>query len=285
MIPSIRQSRFTQFIRSGYLMYFFIFLFLPLSIVAVFSFNDAPYPLPPWKGFTWDWFFANGAGERAGLFFDREILDSLINSSKVALGVTFFSVLVGTGNAFLLERFRFRGQQLLSQMMLIPLVIPGVILGISILSLMSKLAQFADDVFGWELDFLRPGLFLVALGQFSYIVAIATLTISARLKRLDMSLEEAAMNLGANKRAIFLTITLPYLKPAIWGAVLMSFLLSFENFNTTYMLAGSDAPLTVLMYGRMKEGATPVVNAISLMMMLLSGVIAMTLYFGGRKKT
>ncbi|MET3119238.1 spermidine/putrescine transport system permease protein [Undibacterium sp. GrIS 1.8] len=285
MIPSIRQSRFTQFIRSSYLVYFFIFLFLPLSIVAVFSFNDAPYPLPPWKGFTWDWFFANGTGERTGLFFDQEILDSLINSGKVALGVTFFSVLVGTGNAFLLERFRFRGQQLLSQMMLIPLVIPGVILGISILSLMSKLAQFADDVFGWELDFLRPGLFLVALGQFSYIVAIATLTISARLKRLDMSLEEAAMNLGANKRAIFLTITLPYLKPAIWGAVLMSFLLSFENFNTTYMLAGSDAPLTVLMYGRMKEGATPVVNAISLMMMLLSGVVAMTLYFGGRKKT
>jgi len=94
--------------------------------------------------------------------------------------------------------------------MLAPLVIPGVILGISILAFASRIADFADDTFGLELDFLRPGLPLVALGQFSYIATIATLTISARLRRFDRTLEEAALNLGASKAAVFRTILLPY---------------------------------------------------------------------------
>ncbi|MCU6433245.1 ABC transporter permease [Undibacterium sp. Jales W-56] len=283
MIHSISQSNWLKRGRASYLAVFFIFLFLPLLVVALFAFNNAPYPMPPWQGFTWDWFFGATYQSRVGLFYDEEIRNSLLNSLKVATGVTFFSVIVGTGNAFLLERCQFRGQKILSQMMLIPLVIPGVILGISILSFMSRLAQFADDTFGWELEFLRPGLFLVAVGQFSYIVSISSLTISARLKRLDISLEEAAMDLGASKIAIFSTITLPYLQPAIIGAMMMAFLLSFENFNTTYMLVGSDAPLTVLLYGRMKEGATPVVNAVSLMMMVMSGVISIVLYLGRTK--
>ena len=150
------------------------------------------------------------------------------------------------------------------------MVIPGVILGISILALMSHIAQFAEDVAGWDLDFLRPGLVLVTIGQISYIASITTLTISARLKRFDTSLEEAALNLGASGWQIFYTILLPYLKPALIGAAMIAFLLSFENFNTTYMLTGSDAPLTVMIYGRMKDGATPVVNAISLLLMLVS---------------
>jgi spermidine/putrescine transport system permease protein len=152
-----------------------------------------------------------------------------------------------------------------------------VILGISILAFASRIAQFADDAFGWELDVLRPGLPLVVLGQFSYIVAIATLTISARLKRFDLTLEEAAHNLGASRAAVLWTITLPYLKPALIGAAVISFLMSFENFNTTLMLVGADAPLTVLMYGRMREGASPVLNAVSLFLMLASALLAVLL--------
>ncbi|MFZ6658944.1 ABC transporter permease [Undibacterium sp. TJN19] len=270
MIASISSSQTSKFMRNTYLLLFFVFLFLPLTMVVLFAFNDAPYPMPPWKGFTLDWLLANGENGRTGLWFDMELRDSLWNSLIIASAVSICAVLVGTANAFLMERSEFRGKVLLSSLMLVPLVIPGVILGISILAFMSRIAQFADNSFGMELEFLRPGLPLIAFGQFAYIASIATLTISARLKRFDISLEEAAQNLGASRSTIFLTITLPYLRPALLGAAAIAFLLSFENFNTTYMLTGSDAPLTVLMYGRMKEGATPVINAISLVLMLLS---------------
>ena len=162
-------------------------------------------------------------------------------------------------------------------MMLAPLVIPGVILGISILAFASRIANLADDLWGLELEFLRPGLALVVLGQLSFTISVATLTISARLKRFDITLEEAAYNLGASRAAVLRTITLPYLRPALLGAAAISFLMSFENFNTTLMLVGSDSPLTVMMYGRMREGATPVLNAVSLFLMLASGLLALTL--------
>jgi len=267
-------------LRAGTVLYgalFFAFLFLPLVIVALFAFNDAPYPAPPWRGFTLDWFLGGAKGGRRGLFADTAMLGSLWTSVVVAGWVTLLSVLVGTINAFLIERTQFRGKQALSMLMLAPLVIPGVILGISILAFASRIANLADDLWGLELEFLRPGLPLVVLGQFSYIVSIATLTITARLKRFDTTLEDAAYNLGASRAAVFGTITLPYLRPALLGAAAISFLMSFENFNTTLMLVGSDAPLTVMMYGRMREGATPVLNAVSLFLMVASALLALTL--------
>jgi spermidine/putrescine transport system permease protein len=269
MIPSLPRPRWLRVAPWLYAAAFFAFLFLPLAVVAVFAFNDAPYPAPPWRGFTTMWFVK--------LFSDAPLLHSLWTSTLVAGWVTVLSVAVGTVNAFLIERAQFRGKSALSLLMLVPLVIPGVILGISILAFASRIAQFADDTFGWEWDFLRPGLPLVVLGQFSYIVAIATLTISARLKRFDTTLEEAAWNLGASRAAVLWTVTLPYLKPALIGAAVISFLMSFENFNTTLMLVGADAPLTVLMYGRMREGASPVLNAVSLFLMLASALLALLL--------
>jgi spermidine/putrescine transport system permease protein len=190
-------------------------------------------------------------------------------------------VTIGTANAFLMERQEFPGKQVMSVLMLTPLVIPGVILGISILSFSSQVAELADDLFGLDLEFLRPGLPLVVFGQFSYIATIATLMISARLKRFDRTLEEAALNLGASHAAVLGTITLPYLRPALIGSAAISFLMSFENFNTTLMLVGSDSPLTIMMYGRMREGASPVLNAVSLFLMLASAAIALTLMRGG----
>jgi spermidine/putrescine transport system permease protein len=263
---------------------FFAFLFLPLVVVAVFAFNDAPYPAPPWRGFTLDWFVGHDGSGRIGLFADAALLGSLWTSVVVACWVTLLSVLVGTANAFLIERTQFRGKQGLSLLMLAPLVIPGVILGISILAFASRIANLADDLWGLELEFLRPGLPLVVLGQFSYIVSIATLTITARLKRFDVTLEEAAYNLGASRLAVLWTITLPYLKPALIGSAAISFLMSFENFNTTLMLVGSDSPLTVMMYGRMREGATPVLNAVSLLLMVASAVLALTMMRGGKSR-
>jgi spermidine/putrescine transport system permease protein len=283
MIPSLPRPAWLRLGTVAYSVLFFTFLFLPLVVVAVFAFNDAAYPAPPWRGFTLDWFLARGANGRTGLFADTELLGSLWTSVVVALWVTLLSVLVGTCNAFLIERTSFRGKSLLSLLMLAPLVIPGVILGISILAFASRVAQFADDAFGLELGFLRPGLPLVVIGQFSYIVAIATLTISARLKRFDRTLEEAAYNLGASRVDVLRTITLPYLAPALIGAAAISFLMSFENFNTTLMLVGSDSPLTVMMYGRMREGASPVLNAVSLFLMVASAGLALTLMRSPRK--
>jgi spermidine/putrescine transport system permease protein len=281
MIPSLPRPAWLRASTVLYALVFFAFLFLPLVVVAVFAFNDAPYPAPPWRGFTLDWFLggaaAAGKAARRGLFADTALLGSLWTSVVVASWVTVLSVLVGTANAFLIERTQFRGKQALSLLMLAPLVIPGVILGISILAFASRIANMTEDMLGVDLDFLRPGLPLVVLGQFSYVVSIATLTITARLKRFDVTLEEAAYNLGASRGAVLRTITLPYLKPALVGAAAISFLMSFENFNTTLMLVGSDSPLTVMMYGRMREGATPVLNAVSLFLMVASALLALTL--------
>jgi spermidine/putrescine transport system permease protein len=284
MIPSLPRPLWLRSLTAGYVIAFLIFLFLPLVVVAVFAFNDAPYPAPPWHGFTLDWFVGNASKSRTGLFADSELLGSLWTSCIVALWVTLLSVVLGTTNAFLLERGRFPGKQALSVLMLAPLVIPGVILGISILAFASRVAEFADDAFGWELDFLRPGLPLVVLGQFSFIATIATLTISARLRRFDPTLEEAALNLGASKAAVLRTIVLPYLRPALIGSAAISFLMSFEDFNTTLMLVGADSPLTVMMYGRMREGASPVLNAVSLFLMVASAVLALTFMRRPRQK-
>jgi spermidine/putrescine transport system permease protein len=277
VIPSLPRSPLSRYALAGYVAAFFVFLFVPLVVVAVFAFNDANYPAPPWRGATLDWFVAGAGTGRTGLFADAPLLKSVATSVLVASWVTVLSVAVGTANAFLLERVDFRGKSALSLLMLSPLVIPGVILGISILAFASRLAQFADDVWALDLDFLRPGLPLVVAGQFSYIVSIATLTIAARLKRFDVTLEEAAFNLGASRAAALWTVTLPYLKPALIGAAAISFLMSFENFNTTLMLVGSDPPLTVMMYGRMREGASPVLNAVSLFLMVASAAIALVL--------
>jgi spermidine/putrescine transport system permease protein len=276
MIPSLPRSALERVGLNGFMVAFFVFLFVPLLVVAVFAFNDAPYPTPPWQGFTFDWFTAH-TDDRVGLLFDSELLASLATSAWVALWVTLLSVGVGTCNAFLLERFEFPGKNAVAMLAMLPLVIPGVILGISILAFASRIANFAYDTWDIELEFLRPGLPLVILGQFCYIVTIATLTISASLRRFDRTLEEAALNLGAGRAAVLRTITLPYLRPSMVGAGAMAFLMSFENFNTTLMLVGSDSPLTVLMYSRMREGATPVLNAVSLLLMVASGVLALLL--------
>jgi spermidine/putrescine transport system permease protein len=285
MIPSLPRPLWLRIATVLFVAAFLVFLFLPLVTVAAFAFNDAPYPAPPWQGFTLDWFTGNESKERTGLFRDEELMGSILTSLLVAAWVTLLSVVVGTTNAFLMERMRFRGQGLLSLLMLVPLVIPGVILGISILAFASRVADLLGDLFGWEAEFLRPGLPLVVLGQVSYLIAIATLTISARLKRFDRTLEEAAYNLGASRPAVLATITLPYLRPALIGSGAIVFLMSFENFNTTLMLVGADSPLTVMMYGRMRDGATPVLNAVSVFLMVASAAIALLLMRGdGRRK-
>jgi spermidine/putrescine transport system permease protein len=258
-----------------YIAAFYVFLFAPLVVVAVFAFNNSPFPSPPWRGFTLEWFSGTGVVfGKPGVLKDPIWLTTIGNSVKVALPVALLAVLIGTVNAWLLERAQFPGKTILAMMMLWPLVIPGVVLGISILAFFSRVANGLEEWLQMDLDLLRPGLGLVVLGQLSFILTISTLIIAARLRKFDRSLEEAAFDLGASRARVLRTITLPFLRPALVGAGLVALLMSFENFNTTLMLVGSDAPLPITMYGQMREGATPAINAVSLLVMLGVGGIA-----------
>lgn len=272
---------------TGYRIYvvaFFVFLAAPLVGAGMFAFNDSMFPSLPWRGFTLDWFF-NDTEPKLGMFHDRRLMRGLYYSFVIASCVSMLSVFVGTCNAFLFVRYKFPAKDFLYIVMVVPLVIPGVILGISILLVASTIANGAAATLSLELDFLRPGIVLVVLGQFSFITTITSLVIIARLKKFDLSLEEAAFNLGASRVRVLRTITLPFLFPAMAAAGIVAFLVSFENFNTTLFLVGSEAPLTITMYDRMvKVGSTPVLNAVSFFLMVGSALLAMVSVLVQRSK-
>jgi len=275
MIRSVPRSRLFDSLYLAYLVAFFLYLALPLVVTAVFAFNDAPFPSLPWKGFTLDWYFADGSEGRTGLFHDDGLLTALWVSAKIAFWVTLVSVALGCVNAVLFERVQFRGKEFLYLLMLLPLVIPGVILGVSILVFYSGMANDVSSAWGIELDLFRPGMTLVVMGQVTFIATLSTLVIAARLRKFDPQLEEASLNLGATPLVAWFTVTLPWLLPSIFGAAAMAFLMSFENFNTTVMLTGSDTPLTVALFNRLREGSTPVLNAVALLLMVGSALLAL----------
>lgn len=276
MIPTIPRNRTVDWIYNAYIAMFFLYLALPLIVVVVFAFNDSQFPSLPWKGFTWDWFFGE-TQPKIGVFHERSILSAIGTSVFVGICVSSLAVAVGTTNAFLFNRYEFRGKSALYVLMILPLVIPGIVLGISILVFSSYVANGLWDFAKIDLDILRPGIALVVLGQFSFVATIATLVVSARLKSFDRTLEEAALNLGATQLTAVRTVTIPYLAPALVGAFVVAFLMSFENFNTTLMLVGSDAPLTISMFDRLQEGSTPLLNAVSLMLMVGSSLLALVM--------
>jgi spermidine/putrescine transport system permease protein len=280
MIPSIPQPAYARRLYTAYVAAFFVYLFAPLVVVAVLAFNDSLFPALPWQGFTLDWFLAPGP-RRVGLWHDQELLRGMVTSAVVAVWVSVLSVVVGTCTAFLFEQEQFPFKQALYALSLTPLVIPGVILGISILLFSSTVVTILERWTGVELEALRPGLPLVVLGQFSFITTLATLIISARLRKFDRSLEEAALNLGASRAVAILTVTLRFLRPALVGAGAVAFLMSFENFNTTLFLVGSDATLPITMFISLRDGSTPVINAVSLVLMLGSATIGLIGIFGG----
>jgi len=279
MIRNIPQPKSYSMGFKLYITLYFIFLFAPLVITCVLAFNDSMFPSLPWKGFSMDWFTGNTL-ERTGIFHDQINLNSIATSFKVAFFVSILSTVVGTMGAFLFEQEDFPFKQALFFLMLAPLVIPGVILGISILLFSNTLGLFFEQRFGIDVGLFRPGFWLVVLGQFSFITTIVTLIVSARLKKFDPTLEEAAMNLGATRFDTIVHITLKFLRPAIIGSFVVSFLMSFENFNTTLFLLGSDATLPVNLYLQVRDGSTPVINAISFLMIMGTSLLALAnLYF------
>ncbi len=283
MIPSIPQPQAFRVAYGAYVALFFLYLVVPLVVVAAFAFNDSLFPSLPWNGFTLDWFFSDRE-PRLGVFHDHALSAASASrpSSPSGSPSSPSASAPATPSCSSAETFPFR--DLLYMLMLAPLVIPGVILGISILVFSNTIINAVDAVTGIEIDALRPGLPLVVLGQFAFLTTITTLVISARLRKFDLSLEEAAPNLGATRMTAIWTVTIPYLKPALVGAGIVAFLMSFENFNTTLMLVGSDAPLTITMYDRLREGSTPVLNAVSLLLMVLSGALGLISIFVQRDR-
>ena len=262
---------------------FFIFLFSPLLITMILAFNDSMFPSLPWNGFTLDWFFGKGP-DKIGIFHDASNLRSIFTSIRVAVAVSLLSTIVGTMAAFLFEHEDFKFKNVFYFLMLAPLVIPGVILGISILLFTNAVGLFFEDKLGLDMRFLTPGYWLVVFGQFSFITTIVTMTISARLKKFDRTLEEAAYNLGASKFEVIWYITLKYLRPSIIGGAAIAFLMSFENFNTTLFLVGSDATLPINLYLQVRDGSTPVINAIAFILITITSIIAVTSLYTGRHK-
>ena len=256
-----------------YIVLFYIFLFAPLVITCILAFNDSNFPSLPWKGFSLDWFLANGP-ERIGLFNDHANLKSIWVSGQTAVWVALLSVLVGTMGAFLFEQEDFPGKQGLYYLALAPLVIPGVILGISLLLTANSLGIYFEESFGIDVPFLRPSFWLVVLGQFSFIATFVLLVVSARLKKFDPSLEEAALNLGATRWQVIRYITLPFLRPALFGSGAVAFLMSFENFNTTLFLIGSDTTLPINLYLQVRDGSTPIINAVSFLLIVSTSTLA-----------
>lgn len=283
MIRSLPRSRAYDRSYAMFIGLYFLFLFAPLLVTCVLAFNNSDFPSLPWKGFTLDWFLAAGP-KRVGIFEDADNLRALWVSCQTAVWVALGTVVVGVCAAFLFEREQFPGKNILYFLMLAPLVIPGVILGISILLGATTAGQFCEESLGLDLDLFRPSFWLVVVGQFSFITTFVTLVVSAKLRKFDLSLEEAALNLGATRLQVMWHITLPYLRSSIIGACAVAFLMSFENFNTTLFLVGSQPTLPINLYLQVRDGSTPVINAISLLLIVGTSLLALVNLVADRRQ-
>jgi spermidine/putrescine transport system permease protein len=272
-----------------YIIAFLLFLFVPLIINGIIAFNDDEIPSFPWRGATLGWFYSTSE-DQLGVFNDAKMMRAFGMSLRVAVAVTILSLVAGTTSSFLFVRENFWGKQALYFAIIVPLVIPGIILGISILVFFHGFIGVLKFVLGPEVPrsivrAFRPGSLLVVLGQFSFIGTIATLVISARLRKFPIELEEAAMDLGSSRWGAIFSVTLPYLFPALLSAGILAFLLSFENFATTLFLIGPKPTLPIFLFSRLRFFISPEINAISVILMAgtaLLGLISLTMR--GRKE-
>ncbi|TPE55349.1 ABC transporter permease [Maribrevibacterium harenarium] len=247
-----------------YLGVFFLYLFTPLIIMGLATFNDSRFPtVSPWKGATLKWFDA--------LAQDGAMWDALGNSIIVAAGVLIVAVPIGVSCALFLSTVEGKGKTFLYSLMMSPLLTPGVIVGISTL------------IF-WRGLSVNGGIVLTVIAQTTFIAAYVMLMVLARLQRFDRTLEQAALSLGASTWQTFTRIMLPYLKPAIFSAAAIAFLQSFENYNTTLFVKGYDTTLTVYIASKVRTGLTPAVNALGLVMILLTVVLAVVYEWKRRRE-
>ena len=281
MIRTLPSTLLYRIAYGAYVVLFFTFLVMPLLAISVLAFNDSDFISLPWNGFTLEWFFS-ATDERQGLFADEELLASIYTSISTGLFVAAMSTIVGTLAALLFEEEKFRLKGVLYFLALAPLVIPGVILGISILLTATSAGNHVEETFGLDIELFRPSYWLVILGQFSFGATYVMLLVSARLKKFDRTLEEAALSLKATRLEAIWYVTIPFLRPAIIGAFVVAFILSFSNINTTIFLIGSDPTLPIDLYSRIRFSSTPVLNAVSFLIVLTISGFAIINFFTTR---
>ncbi|WP_232281949.1 ABC transporter permease [Roseobacter sp. SK209-2-6] len=239
---------------------FFAYLLGPLVIMSVTAFNSPGFPrMTPWECLTFEWFGA--------LFSDERILNGIWNSILVGFGTVILSVSMGLAGALMLTQIWPKLRATYYTVIIAPILIPGVVLGISTLVFWDRI----NRMLGLGADsFLSNGLFLTIIGQSTFIASYCMLVLVARLQRYDIALTEAALDLGATHAQAFRKVLLPFMKPAIASAAVLAFLASFENYNTTTFTFGEYPTLTIELAQKVRYGITPAISALAFIIVVLT---------------
>jgi spermidine/putrescine transport system permease protein len=235
----------------------FAFLYLPIVVLILYSFNQNGVGGFPPKHFTLHWY--------QQLFDDGAIWDSVVNSLLVAAGAVALSLTFGLLAALALDRADFPGKSLFRRLVLLPLVLPGIITGLSLLMFVNRIG-------------IQLSLFTVFLGHGTALIAVATTEIFAGLQKLDRAQEEASLDLGATPWQTFWRITLPNLKLSIVASALLIFTLSMDEIAVTFFLLGRENTLPLEIWARLRRGITPEINAISTLIFVVSVTLILIWY-------
>jgi len=242
----------------------YLFLYLPIAALVIYSFNDSPLP-NEWRGFTLNWYVK--------LASDTEMLGGFWLSLKIAFMTACASVVLGTLAAFALVKYkRFAGRTIFSGMVTAPLVMPEVIIGLSLLLMLVSVQRL--------LGFPERGMMTIWLGHLLLGLAYATVVVQARLNDLNPQLEEAALDLGARPWQVFMLVTLPMIAQALLSAWLLTFTLSLDDVVISAFLSGPGATtMPLVIFSRARLGLSPSVNAVATLIVLVVsiGVIAASL--------
>ncbi|HQO17274.1 MAG TPA: ABC transporter permease subunit, partial [Methylotenera sp.] len=226
----------------------YIFLYLPILTLVVYSFNDSKL-ISTWTHASLRWYEA--------LIKDDDLISAVLLSLKIAGISALMSVFFGTFTAFALNRYkRFKGRTLLSSMSSMPLVMPDVIVGLSLLLMIISVQHW--------LGFPEKGLFTILLGHALLGTAYAAVVVTSRLREMDSKLDEAAMDLGCKPWQVFYLVTLPLLLPALVSAFLLTFTLSFDDVVLSSFLSGPGySTMPMVIFSRARLGLNPTINAVA----------------------
>ena len=237
----------------------FAFIYLPLAVVIVFSFHDSPIIAWPLRLGTFSWYQA--------LYHDRGMLDAALASLKLALLAVTIALLVGVPGAFVLDRTEFPGKTGFRRLVLLPLILPGIITGVALLTFFSFIGLSLSSGFpfipGWP----------VVLGHAAALTSVVITQVFARLQRLDRAQEEASQDLYADQWQTFWRVTFPSIRTAILGAGLLVFTLSLDEIAVTFFLIGRQNTLPLQIWGLLRRGITPEVNAAATIIFLISVLV------------
>jgi len=258
---------------------FFAFIYAPIILIVVFSFNANPVNMMIWSGFTLDWYrsiFGLSTGlDELSLYVQStdQLLKAVRNSLIVALTTTLVATVFGTSVALAVARFRFRLRSFYRALMFMPMIMPDIVLGIALLVFFVS--------FGMSL-----GLASIIIGHCTFLTSYVFIVVSARLAGMDRSLEEASADLGADGWTTFRKVTLPLILPGVIGGALLAFIISMDDLVITYFISGVDSTtLPVFIYGMLRRGIKPEINAIATVMLVFSFVVAsLGLYLRSRGK-